>query len=224
MGRDGWGGWAAGGWLISICGPRTGHLVAAARQKTPHDGNRQSDTCSPCLLPVCFSLQAGHIDEDGADLAAEAAEMQVRCVACPGCGQRPAGMLCFLSVACSAHTRPLSTGYGTLPMHVLATPNGPCVQAALAHAPVYEVASTGARVTLENASLLLHAYVLRLPADQYTVLRPLYRTGVCIMPVGDAAVAAGADGTSVLSCWCCSTGNLHLCLCFCLSCPPVAQS
>lgn len=50
------------------------------------------------------------------------------------------------------------------------------MQAALAHAPVYEVASTGAKVTLENASLLLHAYVSRLPADQYTTLRPLYRT------------------------------------------------
>jgi hypothetical protein len=31
VGRDGWGGWAAGGWLISICRPRTGHLVAAAQ-------------------------------------------------------------------------------------------------------------------------------------------------------------------------------------------------
>ena len=84
----------------------------------------------------------------------------------------------------------------------------PVWQAALAHAQVYEVASTGARVTLENASLLLHAYLSRLTADQYTVLRPLYRTGIA---AGHAAVAADAAGAGTLLLEL-LTANLHLCL------------
>ncbi|KAL4418837.1 hypothetical protein ABPG77_001500 [Micractinium sp. CCAP 211/92] len=50
------------------------------------------------------------------------------------------------------------------------------LQAELARAPAYEVEATGAKVTLENAQLLLNSYVARLPSDEFTQLRPLYRT------------------------------------------------
>ena len=144
----------------------------------------------------------------------------------------------------ATHSSPANMG-ASLP-----TPTAMPRQAALAAGPVYEVPSTGAKVTLENAQvrvwcvaacmpvcswrkgatrpcplahltpccpspvslsacllpgrqLLLHSYVSRLPADQYTTLRPLYRTGgACLGQAGSGEGSGRRAGGGVLGVRC----------------------
>eukprot|EP00887_Chlorella_sp_A99_P002196 scaffold21.g2196.t1 len=61
---------------------------------------------------------------------------------------------------------------------------------------VYEVASTGARLTPDNAQIVLNTYVSSLPGDSYAGLRPIYRTE----QMGEAAfrfLQRSAEGTRV---------------------------